>query len=144
MRKFSSKKLFACVLSLAMTLTITAMSASANESEVKITILGTTDIHGRYMPWDYAVDGPNTSGSLSQVSTLVKEVQKENPNTIVVDVGDLIQDNSSELFQDMNNHPAIKVLNALKYDVWTIGNHEFDYGIPKLDKLVAGFNGKVL
>ena len=72
----------------------------AAEAPTKITLLGTSDIHGRFMPWDYALDGPNQSGSLTQLFTMIKEIRKENPNTVLVDAGDSIQDNSAELFND--------------------------------------------
>lgn len=42
------------------------------------------------MPWDYALDGANTSGSLTQLYTVIKKVRQENPNTILVDAGDTI------------------------------------------------------
>ncbi len=137
--------LFSLMFSLLLTSIIsgTAIGDKASE-EVTITVLGTSDVHGRYMPWDYAVDADNKSGSLSQLYTLVKEIRKENPNTILLDAGDLIQDNSSELFQDMDPHPAIMALNKMGYDAWTMGNHEFDYGLSKLDKIVNQFDGAVL
>lgn len=118
--------------------------AARAAEEKTITILGTTDIHGRFMPWDYASDAESTAGSLAQIATVIKEIQAENPNTIVVDIGDAIQDNSAELFQDMDPHPVPLVFNALGYSYWTVGNHEFDYGIPTLDKIIAQFDGKTL
>ena len=78
--------------------------------DITITILSTSDIHGRYMPWDYAVDGANTKGSITQISTFVKEVRKDNPNIILLDAGDTIQDNSADLFQEMDPHPARDVV----------------------------------
>ncbi len=110
----------------------------------EITILGTSDIHGRYMPWDYAADVENKAGSFSQISTIVKEVRDKNKNTLLVDAGDLIQDNSAELFKNDEKHPAPEVLKALKYDVWTMGNHEFDYGFDVLDNITKQFDGAVL
>ena len=118
--------------------------AETSNEQVTITLLATSNIHGRYMPWDYAVDAENKSGSMTQLYTLVKEIREENPNTVLVDVGDLIQDNSSELFQDMNPHPAMLALNQMGYEAWTMGNHEFDYGMSKLDEIAKQFKGGVL
>ena len=123
---------------------VSSVMAEKDNVEVTITLLGTSDVHGRYMPWDYAVDAENKTGSLSQLYTLIKEIREENPNTILLDAGDLIQDNSSELFQDMNPHPAMLALNKMGYDAWTMGNHEFDYGLEKLDNIVSQFDGAVL
>lgn len=79
---------------------------SETPSEKIVTILGTSDIHGRYMAWDYATDVENKAGSFAQISTIVKEIREENPNTLLVDAGDLIQDNSAELFKNDDPHPA--------------------------------------
>lgn len=116
----------------------------ANSAETVVTILGTSDIHGRYMAWDYATDLENKSGSFAQISNIIKEVRAENEHTLLVDAGDLIQDNSAELFKEDESHPATDVLKALKYDVWTMGNHEFDYGFKVLDKITDQFDGAVL
>ena len=148
MRGFKMKNVLSLVLMICLLLSSfiaknPVLAESINE-QITITLLATSDIHGRYMPWDYALDAENKNGSLSQLYSLVKQIREENPNTILVDVGDLIQDNSSELFQDMDPHPAMLALNKMEYDAWIMGNHEFDYGLPKLDKVVKQFNGEVL
>lgn len=148
MKKYQSKRNFSLVLVIAMVLTMLVSNfapvyAGANE-EITITLLSTSDVHGRYMPWDYAIDGSNPSGSFAQISTAVKEVRKENPNTILLDAGDTIQDNSAELFKEMDKHPAMLAMNTMGYDAWTMGNHEFDYGFDILDNITKQFNGAVL
>lgn len=109
-----------------------------------ITIVASTDIHGHYLPWNYALDQADQTGSLSQISTLIKEIRAENPHTLVLEVGDLIQDNSAQLFKDDDPHPAVLALNEIGYDAWTVGNHEFDYGFETLDRIVAQFEGVFL
>ncbi|WMM24312.1 5'-nucleotidase C-terminal domain-containing protein [Tissierella sp. MB52-C2] len=148
MKRYQSKRHFSIVLVVAMVLTMLVSNfvpayAEANE-EITITLLSTSDVHGRYMPWDYAIDGSNPSGSFAQISTAVKEVRKENPNTILLDAGDTIQDNSAELFKEMDKHPAMLAMNTMGYDAWTMGNHEFDYGFDILDNITKQFNGAVL
>lgn len=123
---------------------VTSKGTSKETTDKQVTILGTSDIHGRYMAWDYATDVENKAGSFAQISTIVKEVREGNPNTLLVDAGDLIQDNSAELFKNDDTHPATESLKALKYDVWTMGNHEFDYGFGVLDKITNQFDGAVL
>jgi len=112
--------------------------------ELKITLLGTADIHGRFVPWDYTLDVESTAGSLTQLNTIVKDIRKENPNTILLEAGDLIQGNSAELFQNMKPHPAMLLLNEMKFDAWTVGNHEFDFGMDVLNNIAKEFNGAVL
>ena len=99
-----------------------------HSKEVNVKILGTSDVHGRIVPWSYAADEEDKSGSYAQISTYVKEVRAVNRNVILVDVGDEIQDNSIDVFAPEKNHPIPKVLNYMKYDVFVLGNHEFNFG----------------
>lgn len=120
------------------------MTRDESVDYIEITLVASTDIHGRYLPWNYALDEADFSGSLTQMSTLLKEIRAENPHTLLLEVGDLIQDNSAGLFKDEDSHPAMIALNEMDYDVWTVGNHEFDYGFESLDKIVAQFDGDFL
>ncbi len=80
--------------------------------EVDVKILGTSDVHGRISPWDYSTDTPDFSGGYSQISTLVKGYRAKNKNVILIDLGDAIQDNGIEKFNNIyykeNNHPIMK------------------------------------
>lgn len=122
----------------------TTVNAQEKEKEINITLLATSDIHGRFMPWDYAIDGPNLTGSLTQLHTIIKDVRKENPNTILLDNGDLIQDNSAELFNDQPESPMTVAINEMGYEAWTYGNHEFNFGLDILDKVSSQFKGPKL
>ena len=66
--------------------------------EVNIKLLGTSDIHGRVVPWSYGADVEDKSGSYAQIATYVKDVRKNNKNVVLVDVGDAIQDNQVDVF----------------------------------------------
>ncbi|WP_409179227.1 bifunctional metallophosphatase/5'-nucleotidase [Brevibacillus fortis] len=121
-----------------------AAPVKAAETPTKITLLGTSDIHGRFMPWDYALDGPNQNGSMTQLFTMIKEVRKENPNTVLLDAGDSIQDNSAELFNDQPQSPIMVAMNEMNYDAWAFGNHEFNFGLDVLDKVSSQYKGAVL
>jgi 2',3'-cyclic-nucleotide 2'-phosphodiesterase / 3'-nucleotidase / 5'-nucleotidase len=111
---------------------------------VSIQVLATSDLHGRFMPWEYATDTENLNGSLAQIATIVKKTREANPNTILVDNGDTIQDNSSQLFLNDEIHPMILAMNEIGYDTYTLGNHEFNYGIPALEKVIAPSKAKIL
>ncbi|GAA0078493.1 5'-nucleotidase C-terminal domain-containing protein [Clostridium sp. CTA-5] len=117
----------------------------AKDGNVNLQILTTTDSHGRFLPYDYAVNVTDNSGSLAQISTAVNDLRSKNPNnTIVVDAGDIIQDNSESLFINDSNNPMITAMNKIGYDTITLGNHEFNYGIPALKNIMKQFNGTVL
>ncbi len=119
----------------------TTVNAQEKEQDIQITLLATSDIHGRSMPWDYATDGPNLTGSLTQLYTIIKDIRNDNPNTILLENGDLIQDNSAELFNDQPKSPMLVAINEMGYEAWTYGNHEFNFGLDVLDKVSSQFNG---
>lgn len=145
MKKIKGKKLFLAMLLVGILIGISLVyvhnSAETQEKEVKITLLATSDIHGRFMPWDYAIDEPNLEGSLTQLQTLIKKIRQENPNTILLDAGDMIQDNSAELFNDQPESPMMAAMNEMGYDVWTLGNHEFNFGLDTLKKIADQYTG---
>lgn len=125
-----------------------ALSTMGFAKEVNVKILGTSDVHGRVVPWSYASDTEDKSGSYAQLSTLINQRRKENKNVILVEVGDSIQDNSIDLFaltlEDAKNHPIPKVLNYMKYDVFVPGNHEFNFGMPVLNEILNDIKAKKL
>jgi len=104
-----------------------ASGAAALESDtVCISILHTTDLHGHILPTsDY--DGNSDRGGMARCVTQIRRWRRENPNSVLIDVGDVYQGtdvslrNKGELMIDLFNH--------LKYDAWIVGNHEFDWGI---------------
>lgn len=114
--------------------------------EIYIKILGTSDIHGRIIPWNYGTDDEDKSGSLSQIDTYVTKVRKNNRNVILVDIGDFIQDNSIDIFaiEKSKNHPAPKLFNKMKFDYFVLGNHEFNFGMDKLSNILDDMKTKTL
>ncbi len=106
--------------------TLASAAAALEADTVCISILHTTDLHGHILPTsDY--DGTADRGGLARCVTQIGRWRRQNPNSILVDVGDVYQGtevsfrNKGELMIDLFNH--------LKYDAWVIGNHEFDWGI---------------
>lgn len=117
------------------------------EGTQKLTILGTSDVHGQLWNWSYE-DDKETPVGLSQVSTVVNNVRTENPNgTILIDNGDINQ--GTILTDDLYNkdplinqpNPMIKAMNYMKYDAMVLGNHEFNFGLDLIHKIntEAGF-----
>ena len=131
------------MLMMLLTLFIPSTLYAADES-VKITILGTSDLHGRIYPYEYAIGAEVPASGFAKVATVVKKVRQEEPNTILVDCGDTIQDNMAELFNDAPLHPMVKAMNMIGYDTWTLGNHEFNFGMDLTNRSIKGFKGTVL
>ena len=118
--------------------------ASADGTEAKtLRIIATSDLHGKLVPWDYALNAESPSGSMAQLATAIARYRTE--DAILVDAGDTINDNSADLFVgDEGVHPMIQAINALDYDVWVTGNHEYNYGMETLKKTIGDLQCKVL
>lgn len=132
------------ILASAILLSLSGYTAAADGDIVDVTILGTSDIHGHFMPWDYASDKLNMKGSLSQIATKVKTIRNEQDHVILVDAGDTIQGNFVETFKDEATDPMMLGFNEMKYDVWVLGNHEFDFGLDVLNRSLTQFKGTSL
>ncbi|WP_336932793.1 bifunctional metallophosphatase/5'-nucleotidase [Vibrio cholerae] len=132
------------ILTSAIALSFAFPALAANGDIHNVTILGTSDLHGHFMPWDYSADKLNLSGSLSQIATKVKTIRQEQPNVILVDAGDTIQGNFVETFKDEAIDPMMLGFNEMKYDVWVLGNHEFDFGLKALNRSLTQFKGRSL
>jgi 2',3'-cyclic-nucleotide 2'-phosphodiesterase/3'-nucleotidase/5'-nucleotidase len=111
----------------------TAMAATT----VKITLLETSDVHGVIYPYDYFKDAP-ANGGLAQLSTLIKGVRADNPNTLLLDDGDNQQGTPLTYYfnkvDTTSPNPMIAAMNIMGYDAMTLGNHEFNYGLSVIDK----------
>ncbi|MBN2222923.1 MAG: 5'-nucleotidase C-terminal domain-containing protein, partial [Vallitaleaceae bacterium] len=119
------------------------LTATEN-GEVNLTLLATSDLHGRIYPYEYAIDSADQDAGLAKVQTVVKAEKAANQNVILMDLGDTTQDNSADLFMDEKVHPMVDAMNYMGYDTWTLGNHEFNFEKSFLDNNIATFEGDVL
>jgi 2',3'-cyclic-nucleotide 2'-phosphodiesterase (5'-nucleotidase family) len=90
---------------------------------VTISILPTSDYSGR-----------SDLGGLARCATQIRRWQQENPNWALVDIGDVYQGTEPSLAT--GGSLMIRLLNALRYDAWVVGNHEFDWGIEPFAEAV--------
>lgn len=109
-----------------------------------IVIAETSDLHGRIYPYDYAIDGEDVDTGLAKIATIVNELRAKTPSLILVDNGDTVQDNYISLFNDQEVSPMVEAMNAMGFDAWNIGNHEFNFEKSFLDRNVKNFDGAVL
>src|SRR5439155_21917237 len=106
--------------------TLASAAARLEPDTVCISILHTTDLHGHILPTsDY--DGTADLGGLARCVTQIRRWRRQNPNSILIDVGDVYQGTDVSLRN--KGELMIDLFNYLKYDAWVIGNHEFDWGI---------------
>lgn len=97
----------------------------------KITILHTNDVHSHIEPFSSDLF-EGRQGGVARRATLIEKVRKENPNTLLLDAGDIFQ--GTPYFNFYGGELEFKLMSMLKYDAATIGNHDFDNGIEGLYK----------
>jgi 2',3'-cyclic-nucleotide 2'-phosphodiesterase (5'-nucleotidase family) len=102
---------------------------------VTITILQTSDLHGRVHPHDSIADR-DLGGSLSRVAAAVRRIREEGKPVLLVDSGDTIQGAPEQAlaFAAGDPDPIVAAMNAVGYDAMALGNHEFDFGIARTRK----------
>lgn len=103
--------------------------------ELKLQVLGTTDLHGHVLPQDTYTLQPENKG-WAKLATLIRQAKAENPNTLLIDSGDTIEGEPidyvrARLRPDITE-PSIAVMNALGYSAMAIGNHDFNWGLEVL------------
>ncbi|MCK7590842.1 metallophosphatase [Subsaxibacter sp. CAU 1640] len=103
---------------------------SFSSTTKKITILHTNDVHSHIDPFG-PEDGRNPNkGGVARRAGLIANIRKENPNTLLLDAGDIFQ--GTPYFNYYGGELEFKLMSMLKYDAATIGNHDFDNGIDGL------------
>ncbi|MBT8264987.1 MAG: metallophosphatase [Bacteroidia bacterium] len=106
------------------------LQSFAPSTAKKITILHTNDVHSHIDPFG-PNDGRNANkGGVARRAALVESIRQENPNTLLLDAGDIFQ--GTPYFNYYGGELEFKLMSMLKYDAATIGNHDFDNGIEGL------------
>ena len=138
------KRLLPILLTLSMAasmLPAAALAAEADAGEKHITILGTSDMHGNIWGFSYEDNAETANNGMARLYTYIQQVRAENPNTILIDAGDDIQ--GTIMTDDIYNktpeepHPVITAMNYMGYDAMTLGNHEFNWGIPTMQTILS-------
>jgi 5'-nucleotidase len=130
-RKMLRKLTFVCSLLLLAMLSLSLVSAQ--DTPFRLTILHTNDVHGGYGPTDPKRDAITDGGAARQMA-VINQIRAEGGNSILIDGGDRF---TGTLFhQQWRGEEAVRIMNAMKYDAMTVGNHEFDNGDEVLAKFV--------
>jgi 2',3'-cyclic-nucleotide 2'-phosphodiesterase / 3'-nucleotidase len=109
-----------------------------NSDEPVVVLLGTTDIHGAFFPYDFINQTP-AAYSLASVSQYVKEVRSEGIKTVLLDNGDILQGQPEVYYYNfidtVSVHLCAEILNYMKFDAATMGNHDIEAGHPVYDRI---------
>ncbi len=112
-----------------------------------LTVLGTSDTHGNVYNWDYYRDAEYDDSAhndvgVAKLAALVNQIRAQATGaTLVLDAGDTIQGTPLATYYAKQEpitttgekHPMARAMNVLHYDAVTLGNHEFNYGLPLLN-----------
>lgn len=121
-----------------MTLTLTAQAQT--QKTVRLKVIETSDVHGHFFPYDFMEKKP-LKGTLSRASTYInRQRQAYGDRLLLIDNGDILQGQpcvywSNYVMPDDENLAA-QVINYMKYDAETVGNHDVEPGHKVYDKWI--------
>jgi len=95
-----------------------------------ITILHTNDVHSHIDPFPSNDSRNPNQGGVARRATLINLIRQENPNTLLLDAGDIFQ--GTPYFNFYGGELELKLMSMMGYDAATIGNHDFDNAIDGL------------
>ena len=120
-------------------------SVNAATNQAHLRLMETTDLHMHVFPYDYYADKQVDTVGLSRTASIIEGIRAESTNSLLLDNGDFLQGNPMGDYiayergmKEGDMHPVITAMNTLGFDASTLGNHEFNYGIPFLMKSVSG------
>ncbi len=131
------RRLIVIVSLLAQTMFVSAQT-------VDLTVLATSDVHNNYLAYDYFTDMPTEQYGLVKLASTIIEERRTKKNVLLVDNGDNIQGNpmgdllAKAKVKPGEISPIINLMNYMRYDAMTLGNHEFNFGLDYLQSVLAG------
>lgn len=107
-----------------------SLSSFTSTDVKKITILHTNDVHSYIDPFPKDHPRNPNMGGVARRAALIENIRKENPNVLLLDAGDIFQ--GTPYFNYYGGELEFKLMSMMKYDVATIGNHDYDNGLEGL------------
>jgi 2',3'-cyclic-nucleotide 2'-phosphodiesterase/3'-nucleotidase len=119
---------------------LSVMGTPKGNKTVKLKVIETSDVHGYFFPWDFT-EGTPLKGSLVRANTYInKERKKYGQNLLLIDNGDILQGQPcaywSNFVMPEDENLAASVINYMKYDAETVGNHDIEPGHQVYDKWI--------
>jgi len=119
-------------------------AAVAEGTRATLALLESTDLHSNIRSFDYYQDKDDPTLGFERMATLVKQARAQYPNSLLFDAGDTIQGTALADYQALvkpvgcaDELAIYRAMDALGYDGGTIGNHEFNYGLPFLAQVTG-------
>lgn len=121
--------------------TVSAVGQVNSEKTIKLKIIETSDVHGCFFPYDF-IEHNSTEGSMARINTYIERQRKEyGDRLLLLDNGDILQGQPlnywTNYVQTSEENMAASVLNYMKYDAATMGNHDVETGHNVYDKWIS-------
>ncbi|MEZ4417161.1 MAG: metallophosphatase [Gemmatimonadota bacterium] len=100
------------------------------DDEIRLVVLHTNDTHSRIDPFPEGSGGLSGLGGVARRATLVQRVRDEEEHVLLFDSGDMVQ--GTPYFNLFKGEVEMRTMSALRYDLSTLGNHDFDNGVDGL------------
>jgi 5'-nucleotidase len=142
MTKGCKSKLLATLIvffALAFALPVLHLQAQPTRPDLTLTILHTNDIHAHDEAF---TDHGKEVGGLARIGYLIHSIKRKTPNVVAIDAGDIFQ--GTYMFRLYKGATEVSLLNQAGYDIYTIGNHEFDEGPENLAKQLSAAHFSVI
>ncbi len=104
-----------------------SLSSFSTIREKKITILHTNDVHSHIDPFPENHPRNPSMGGVARRANIIEQIRKEEENVLLLDAGDIFQ--GTPYFNYYGGELEFKLMSMMKYDLATLGNHDFDNGI---------------
>ena len=106
-------------------------AAADAKEDIIIKLIETSDLHGSLFPYDF-INDKETETSLAQVYSYVEEERAKDQRVVLMDNGDILQGQPIVYYYNFEKtegmHIMPEVMNAMGYDVATVGNHDIEAG----------------
>ncbi|MEJ2585229.1 MAG: metallophosphatase [Robiginitalea sp.] len=106
------------------------LESCRTDREKHLTILHTNDVHSHIDPFPSGHSRFPNLGGVSRRASLIETIRRENPNTLLLDAGDIFQ--GTPYFNFYGGELEFKLMNKMGYRAATLGNHDFDNGLSGL------------
>ncbi len=117
-----------------------SVQAQQTSKTVTLKVIETSDVHGHFFPWDFMENRP-LKGTLTRANSYInREREKFGDNLLLIDNGDILQGQPCVYWTNYvmpeDENLAARVINYMKYDAETVGNHDIEPGHKVYDKWI--------
>ena len=128
------------ILTTALMAVVLSATAQPATKTVRLKVIETSDVHGHFFPWDFMNNRP-IDGTLTRANTYIQKQRKQyGDNLLLIDNGDILQGQPcvywSNYVMPEDENLAASVINYMKYDAETVGNHDIEPGHKVYDKWI--------